>query len=210
MSFFRPRSAHGILRALSPDRGAVAQFGRAPEWHSGGRQFDPGQLHQAAHRRQTPGTRLRRLRRRYLECSSKPRIEPSTSGGSGGRQPAPRSWSAPGPARGRAGQFDPGQLHQARRLRSARGSAPCGAPARGLPNAVDREPDPQAPLRLPQRESFRSVNFAKLCRVATRSGSSWLTTTRFCTKALLRCSPASTPSPPSVRSSRIARLLQRY
>jgi len=49
------------------------------------------------------------------------------------------------------------------------------------------------------------VNFAKLCRVATRSGSSWLTTTRFCTKALLRCSPASTPSPPSVRSSRIAR-----
>jgi hypothetical protein len=27
-------------------RGAVAQFGRAPEWHSGGRRFDPVQLHQ--------------------------------------------------------------------------------------------------------------------------------------------------------------------
>ncbi len=26
--------------------GAVAQFGRAPESHSGGRRFDPGQLHQ--------------------------------------------------------------------------------------------------------------------------------------------------------------------
>ena len=26
--------------------GAVAQFGRAPEWHSGGRAFDPRQLHQ--------------------------------------------------------------------------------------------------------------------------------------------------------------------
>ena len=25
--------------------GAVAQFGRALEWHSRGRQFDPGQLH---------------------------------------------------------------------------------------------------------------------------------------------------------------------
>ena len=29
-----------------PSRGAVAQFGRAPESHSGGRRFDPGQLHQ--------------------------------------------------------------------------------------------------------------------------------------------------------------------
>ena len=28
-----------------PPRGAVAQFGRAPEWHSGGRRFDPVQLH---------------------------------------------------------------------------------------------------------------------------------------------------------------------
>src|SRR5437016_10751293 len=26
--------------------GAVAQFGRAPEWHSGGREFDPHRLHQ--------------------------------------------------------------------------------------------------------------------------------------------------------------------
>src|SRR5262249_30996540 len=43
-----PLAASGrraILRALFP-RGAVAQFGRAPEWHSGGRRFDPVQLHQ--------------------------------------------------------------------------------------------------------------------------------------------------------------------
>jgi hypothetical protein len=28
--------------------GAVAQFGRAPEWHSGGREFDPHRLHQSS------------------------------------------------------------------------------------------------------------------------------------------------------------------
>src|SRR2546430_17458771 len=35
------------LRAILPAlrRGAVAQFGRAPEWHSGGRRVDPVQLH---------------------------------------------------------------------------------------------------------------------------------------------------------------------
>src|SRR6266536_3287624 len=55
---------------LRPRRGAVAQFGRAPEWHSGGRRFDPGQLHQRRFRfardlrlRRT-GERLGRMRPR--------------------------------------------------------------------------------------------------------------------------------------------------
>ena len=71
----RPRPAIRILRAPrnSPYRrevllgcfrvkhwcGAVAQFGRAPESHSGGRRFDPVQLHQ--HRqRLTPNREVRR------------------------------------------------------------------------------------------------------------------------------------------------------
>ena len=43
---FTVRRTHAILRAFVR-RGAVAQFGRAPEWHSGGRRFDPVQLHQS-------------------------------------------------------------------------------------------------------------------------------------------------------------------
>ena len=48
--------AHGSIRRNFAARaalakppawsGAVAQFGRAPEWHSGGREFDPHRLHQ--------------------------------------------------------------------------------------------------------------------------------------------------------------------
>ena len=48
-AFTRP-FGRAILRALFP-RGAVAQFGRAREWHSRGRRFDPGQLHQYRRRR---------------------------------------------------------------------------------------------------------------------------------------------------------------
>jgi hypothetical protein len=44
ITFWNLEPPRAILRALS--RGAVAQFGRAPEWHSGGRRFDPVQLHQ--------------------------------------------------------------------------------------------------------------------------------------------------------------------
>src|SRR5688500_1747945 len=38
-----PRS----LATADRECGAVAQFGRAPEWHSGGREFDPHRLHQS-------------------------------------------------------------------------------------------------------------------------------------------------------------------
>jgi hypothetical protein len=33
-----------------PEHGAVAQLGRAPDWQSGGRGFDPHQLHQLTNR----------------------------------------------------------------------------------------------------------------------------------------------------------------
>jgi len=42
-------------------------------------------------------------------------------------------------------------------------------PARGSPYLADRSPDPLAALRLPQRESVCSVNFANLGRVASGS-----------------------------------------
>src|ERR1700737_2370759 len=66
--------------------------------------FDPDQLH---HLRYPPN-------RSTASPSIEATLEPTTSGGLGGATMAPpRSWSAPGPARGRAGQFDPGQLHHA-------------------------------------------------------------------------------------------------
>src|SRR5262249_40576777 len=50
----------------------------------------------------------------------------------------------------------------------ARGSAPAAHRFAARSKELDRDPDPRAALRLPQRESFRSVNFAKLGRVATK------------------------------------------
>ena len=49
--------------------------------------FDPVQLHHAAHRRQTPGSRLRRLRRRSLECHSKQGDRTVDLRGARGHQP---------------------------------------------------------------------------------------------------------------------------
>src|SRR6476469_62062 len=44
-------------------------------------------------------------------CSTAGRIEPSTSGVRGGASRPPAERGATGPARGRAGRFDPVQLH---------------------------------------------------------------------------------------------------
>ena len=61
-----------------------------------------------------------------------------------------------------------------RRLRFASGSAHVrGHRLAARPKGLDRAPDSLATLRLPQRESFRSVNFAKLGRVATRDCRGW-------------------------------------
>src|SRR5215467_14409202 len=85
------------LRPCYPlsSRGAVAQFGRAPEWHSGGRRFDPVQLHQFL----PPATDLADL---LIEAMD--RIEPSTSvGGSGGAvRPPPQQPTDPSPERSEA------------------------------------------------------------------------------------------------------------
>jgi hypothetical protein len=83
-----PHRRRAILRALFP-RGAVAQFGRAPEWHSGGRRFDPVQLHQPR-RLRLLGNLADATAGRLGQRASTARLIPSLPSGSRGARLLPR------------------------------------------------------------------------------------------------------------------------
>ena len=173
----RPVS-HAILRALSERRGAVAQFGRAPESHSGGRRFDPGQLHQDRRSALREGSApLGRTGARLGQRASTARLIPRPALRSRGARLLPRyasgdssrrdgatgafrkfsaAWSR-SDRRGRKPRFDPGQLHQ-HVARACSGPAPYGRTGSRLGRM---RPRPRAwslaALSLPQREAPPSI-----------------------------------------------------